>query len=73
MKSIPDHEAILGSYFRAEGPLTVEELHATYSRINPRRLDRAAAMLEKLGYIEAVSEGGHMITPKGVTHWREDD
>jgi hypothetical protein len=69
----PDHEIILGSYVRAEGRLTLEQLHAIFSRIEERRLDTARATLERLGFIESMPGGGHRITESGLRHWHEED
>jgi hypothetical protein len=66
-----DADIILGSYARAEGPQTLDQLYATYPRIDRDRLARAAADLEVRGLIRAAPGGGHEVTRAGLKRWRD--
>jgi hypothetical protein len=68
-----DHDIILGAYFRADGSLTPEQLYATYPVIARSRLAMTALDLERLGYIKAVPDGGHIITDAGCRRWTKED
>jgi Mn-dependent DtxR family transcriptional regulator len=67
-------DALLCSYYRHrdEGPLTIEELERTYSRIEPATLAAVGARLERAGLIRPVPAGGHVITEAGIEAYLTD-